>query len=309
MPGRAFKLLRRSWRVLSAAVQAWFTHDAMRLGASVAFYAIFALAPTLLIAVAIAGAAFGEDAARGYIFQELEGLVGREAALGAQALLQSAWREPHGLLATAIAVGTLLVGATGVFVELRNALNAVWEIKPRPTQRAWTPILRARLAAFAMVLALGFLSMVSLLVSAAIAALARLWAGPLETYAILLRLLDTGVSLVFLTAVFGVLLRFLPDEAPPRRAVLVGALASAVLFTVGKNFIGLYLGSAGVTSAYGAAGSFVVLILWVYYSAQLLLFGAELGRAAAPGPTREHGTEDGESTSAAALLSSESGRE
>ncbi len=309
MPGRAFKLLRRSWRVLSAAVQAWLAHDAMRLGASVAFYAIFALAPTLLIAIAIAGAAFGEDAARGYIFRELQGLVGREAAAGAQALLQSAWREPHGLIATALAVGTLLVGATGVFVELRNALNAVWEIKPRPARRAWTPILRARLAAFAMVLALGFLAMVSLLVSAAIAALARLWAGPLETYALLLRLLDTGVSLLFLTAVFGVLLRFLPDEAPPRRAVLLGALASAVLFTVGKNFIGLYLGSAGVTSAYGAAGSFVVLILWVYYSAQLLLFGAELGRAAAPGPTREHGSEAVEATTTARPLSTASGRE
>jgi membrane protein len=287
MAQAVIRLVRRSWRVLRAAAVAWFEHDAMRLGASVAFYAIFALAPTLLIAVSIAGAVFGAEAARGYIFGELEGLVGKEAAAGAQALLRSAWREPNDLFATAVAVGTLLVGATGVFVELRNALNTVWEVQPRPAQTAWTPILRARLAAFAMVLALGFLAMVSLLISAGISAAATLWAGPLEAYAILLRVLDTVVSLALLTAVFGLLLRFLPDEAPPSRAVLVGALTSSVLFAVGKNFIGLYLGSAGVTSAYGAAGSLVVLILWVYYTSQLLLFGAELGRAAAPGPTRE----------------------
>lgn len=270
------------WSILRRAVAAWLAHGAMRLGASIAFYAIFALAPTLLIAVAIAGAAFGEEAARGYIFGELRGLIGPTAAASAQALLKSAWREPHGMLATIFATITLLAGATGVFVELRNALNAVFGVEPVTSGRAWTPVLRARLAAFAMVLALGFLALASLLISAAISALASLWAAPLDGYAILLRIADALLSIGLLTAVFGMLLRFLPDRAPPTRVVWVGATASSLLFVLGKNFIGLYLGNAAVTSTYGAAGSLVVLILWVYYSSQLLLFGAELGRAAEP---------------------------
>lgn len=272
---------RWAWRLLRDAVQGWLAHDGMRLGASIAFYAIFALAPLLLIAVAMAGTVFGEEAARGAIFGQLRDLVGDDAARGAQSLLEAAWREQGGGWKSLIAVGTLLVGATGVFVELRNALDNVWEMEEPKEAPAWTLLVRARLAAFALVLAIGFLAIVSLLLSAGLAAAANWVTRDLEILRVVLRLAETGLSLVVLTAAFALLLRWLPTRRPPRRAVWVGAVASALLFAIGKNFIGLYLGRAGVTSAYGAAGSFVVLILWVYYSAQLLLFGAELGRAAA----------------------------
>ena len=285
---RRARLLRR-WEVLRQVGERWIDHNCLSLGAAIAFYAIFALAPLLLIAISMASAVFGADAARGAIFAQLQGLVGDEAALGAQALLESAWREPHGAWATAVAVVTLLIGATGVFVELRNALNTVWELPEPAEQPAWSLLLRARLAAFALVLAIGFLSIVSLLLSAALSALAGRVTGETEILRLVLSMMETTLSLALLTAAFALLLRWLPAKRPPRVAVWVGAIASAVLFAVGKNFIGLYIGRASVTSAYGAAGSFVVLILWVYYSAQLLLVGAELGRTAA-----EHATPSAE---------------
>lgn len=273
--------LGRLWAVLRDVGEGWVAHDCLRLGASIAFYAIFALAPLLLIAISMASAVFGAEAARGAIFSQLQGLVGDEAALGAQALLESAWREPHGAWATSVAIGTLLIGATGVFVELRNALNTVWDLPEPAEQPAWSLLLRARLAAFALVLAIGFLSIVSLLLSAALAAISGRVTGETEVLRLVLSMTETTLSLAFLTAAFALLLRWLPAKRPPRVAVWVGAAAAAVLFSVGKNFIGVYLGRASITSAYGAAGSFVVLVLWVYYSAQLLLVGAELGRAAA----------------------------
>jgi membrane protein len=273
--------LFRLWDVLREVGERWIAHNCLSLGAAIAFYAIFALAPLLLIAISMASAVFGADAARGAIFTQLQGLVGDEAASGAQALLESAWREPHGTWATTIAVVTLLVGATGVFVELRNALNTVWDLPEPAEQPAWSLLLRARLAAFALVLAIGFLSIVSLLLSAALAALAGRVTGETEVLRLVLSMMETTLSLALLAAAFALLLRWLPAKRPPRVAVWVGAVASAVLFAVGKNFIGLYIGRASITSAYGAAGSFVVLILWVYYSAQLLLVGAELGRTAA----------------------------
>lgn len=273
--------LSRLWPVLREVGERWIAHNCLSLGASIAFYAIFALAPLLLIAISMASAVFGADAARGAIFAQLQGLVGDEAALGAQALLESAWREPHGPWATSIAVGTLLIGATGVFVELRNALNTVWELPESAERAAWSLLLRARVAAFALVLAIGFLSIVSLLLSAALAALGGRVTGETEIFRLVLSMIENTLSMALLTAAFALLLRWLPAKRPPRVAVWVGAVASAVLFSIGKNFIGLYIGRASITSAYGAAGSFVVLILWVYYSAQLLLVGAELGRAAA----------------------------
>jgi len=191
----------------------------------------------------------------------LQSPVGDEAALGAQALLESAWREPHGAWATAGAVVTLLIGATGVFVVLRNALNTVWELPEPAEQPARSLLLRARLAAFALVLGIGFLSIVSLLLSAALAAVSGRVTGETEVLRLVLSMMETTLSLALLTAAFALLLRWLPAKRPPRVAVWVGAIASAVLFAVGKNFIGLYIGRASFTAAYGAAGSFVVLIL------------------------------------------------
>lgn len=277
---RDLRLLPSTRRLLAEAAQGWLAHGCLRLGASIAFYAIFALAPLLLVAIAMATAVFGADAARGAVFGELAGLVGGEAARTAQTLLESAWREDQTLPATLVAIATLLVGATGVFVELRNALDTVWHGAPAKAAAAWTLLLRARLAAFALVLAIGFLAIVSLLLSAALSALAAHFGN--GAGALLLRVLETVASTAVLVLAFALLLRWLPSRRPSARMLWVSAIAAALLFAVGKNFIGMYLGRASFTSAYGAAGSFIVLIMWIYYSAQLLLVGAELGRAAEP---------------------------
>jgi len=270
---------RRGWSLLRDAARRWLDDGGAQLGAAVAFYAVFAMAPLLVVAIAIAGVVFGEDAARGHIVGQIEGLVGSDAAKAIEGLVQSAWRHPHGLVATLLGVGSLLIGATGVFGELRSALNAIGHVKARKSGLG--TLVRARLVAFALVLGFGFLSIASLVLSAATAGLGaylgRRWQNVGEGLAAALALLDVLLSTAVLTLAFAALLRWLPDTPPSWRAARWGALCSALLFAIGKHLIGLYLARAGVASAYGAAGSLVVIMLWVYYSAQILLFGAALG--------------------------------
>jgi membrane protein len=264
-------------RLLRDAALRWLDDGAPQLGAAVAFYAVFAMAPLLVVAIAVAGLVFGEDAARGHIVAQIQGLVGNEAAQAIEALIRSAWRHPHGGWATVLGVATLLIGASGVFAQLRLALNAIGHVK-RPPSMLGT-LVRARLIAFALVLGFGFLAITSLLLSASLAALGaylgQLYAG-LDVF---VALLDVALSTAVLVLAFAGLLRWLPDAPPSRRALWWGALTSALLFAIGKHLIGLYLARAGVASSYGAAGSIVVVMLWVYYSAQILLFGAALGAA------------------------------
>ena len=276
------------------AAQRWIDEGGAQLGAAVAFYAVFAMAPLLVVAIAIAGAVFGEDAARGQIVGELQGLIGSEAAKATQALVQSAWHHPHGPVATLLGVGSLLVGASGVFSELRSALNAIGHVKARGS--SLSTLVRARMVAFALVLGFGFLCVASLVLSAATAALGAYlsdrWQDVGEGVSALLGLLDVSLSTAVLVLAFAALLRWLPDTPPSWRAVRWGALCSALLFAIGKHLIGLYLARAGVASAYGAAGSLVVIMLWVYYSAQILLFGAALGASVdAGGPSRQSATD------------------
>lgn len=252
----------------------WMKEGGPQFGAAIAFYTMFALAPLLVVAIAVAGAVFGADAARGQIVGEIQGLVGHAAAQGIEAMIESAWRHPNGTLATFLGMGTLLIGATGVFTELRLALNAMGQVTPMPS--ALGAFVRVRLTGLALVLGFGFLAIVSLLLSAALAAVNVYLSARDEHLAQLLILLDWTSSIAVLTLAFAALLRWLPDAPPSWRAVWLGALGSAVLFSIGKNLIGLYLARASVASSYGAAGSFVVVMLWVYYSAQLLLFGGAL---------------------------------
>jgi membrane protein len=239
------------------------------------------MAPLLVVAIAIAGSVFGAEAARGHIVGQLQGLIGNEAAKAVEGLIQSAWRHPHGLLATLLGVGSLLIGASGVFAELRNALNAIGHVKARAS--GFGALVRARLVAFALVLGFGFLCIATLVLSAVTAAvgayLGNRWQEVGGELAALLALLDVLLSTAVLVLAFAALLRWLPDTPPSWRAARWGALCSALLFAIGKHLIGLYLARAGVASAYGAAGSLVVVMLWVYYSAQILLFGAALGAA------------------------------
>ncbi|RZI85889.1 MAG: YihY/virulence factor BrkB family protein [Rubrivivax sp.] len=270
------RVLRQPVRILIKGVNRWLDDRGPQMGAAIAFYTMFAVAPLLVVAIAIAGAVFGPEAARGQIVGEIEGLVGEAAARSIEAMIESAWRHPNGLLASCLGVATLLIGATGVFAELRRALNAVAHVPPGRSS-ALSTFVRARLIGFALVLGFGFLAIVSLLLSAVMAALGAYLSSRYTALSELTSLADVAVSTGVLTAAFAALLRWLPERRPSRRAVWAGALSSALMFSLGKQLFGLYLVHASVASSYGAAGSFVVVMMWVYYSAQILLLGGALG--------------------------------
>jgi len=268
--------LREPLQLMVEAGERWLEVSGPQLGASIAFYTMFALAPLLVVTIAIAGAVFGPEAARGQIVGEIDGLVGPIAAKAIEGMIESAWREPGGLQAAIVGTMTLLVGATGAFAELRRTLNLIGKVTPPPS--AIGAFLRVRLTAFALLLGFGFLAIASLLLSAGLAAFSNFMTARYTVLAVVATVFDLAVSVTVLSVAFAALIRWLPDEPPTRRGVWISAIASAILFTVGKSLIGLYLGRASVASSYGAAGSFVVLMLWVYYSSQILLYGAALGR-------------------------------
>jgi len=271
-------------RIFGAATTAWWHDDALRLGASLAYYTLFAIAPILVVATAVAGMVFGAEAVRGEIVAQLDQLMGREGALAVQSLLEGASQRRAGILATVLGSVTFVVAATGAFLELQGALNTIWRVKPRPG-RHLTAFILDRVRSFGLVVAIGFLLMVSLAVTAALGALDE-W---LSTRSASMPYVAAGVSmlvsLVVTTGLFALLFRFLPDVRLRWRDVTTGALVTAVLFSIGQQLIGLYLGQSSMASSYGAAGSVMILLLWVYYSCQILLFGAEFTRAY----TQRHG--------------------
>ena len=264
-------------RLFRGAVWAWWEDNALRLGASLAYYTLFAIAPVLLVAIAIAGLAFGPEAVRGEIVGQLDTLVGRDGAVAVQSMLEGASRRQSGWLATIIGSITFIFAATGAFLELQTVLNTIWRVKPNPNANI-TAFVRDRVRSFGLVLAIGFLLLVSLALSAGLAA-ANAW---LDRHApgvpLLWQTLNAIVSLAIITTLFAMLYRFLPDVELLWSDVITGAFVTAVLFTFGKQAIGLYLGQSSTASSYGAAGSVIVLLLWVYYSTQILLLGAEFTR-------------------------------
>jgi membrane protein len=264
--------------ILGTALRAWWDDDAPRLGASLAYYTLFAIAPVLLVATAIAGMVFGAEAVRGEIVGQLDQLVGREGAEAVQSLLEGASQRRAGIIATVVGGIAFVVAASGAFLELQAALNTIWRVKPNPGVHLKAFVFD-RLRSFGLVVAIGFLLMVSLAVTAALAALG----GWLSSRAPSIPLVWSGVtvlvSLIVIMALFALLYRVLPDVHLRWRDVTTGAFVTAVLFTIGQQVIGLYLGQSSVASSYGAAGSVMILLLWVYYSCQILLLGAEFTRA------------------------------
>ena len=254
---------------------AWVDDYAPSMGAALAYYTLFSLAPLLLIAVSIAGLVFGADAARGEIFGQLQDVVGDEGAAAAQALLQSLNRPAQGLVGTLVGLATLLVGAASVFGELQNSLDRIWRAPPRGGGVGVWSLLRARLLTFGMVLGIGFLLVVSLLASAAIAAFGKRYANAFGGWAIVAEALNFVLSFAVTTALFAMIYKILPRVRIGWRDVWIGAAVTALLFSLGKSLIGLYLGRSGVASGFGAAGSLILVILWTYYSAQVFLLGAE----------------------------------
>jgi membrane protein len=263
--------------LLKEAFNEWSNDKAVKLGAALAYYTVFSLPPLLFIAVAVAGLVYGNDAAQGRLVEQFQGLVGADGARIIQTMIQKASGTGKGIAATAVGLLFLLLGAGGVFGELQDSLNTVWglRLKPGGTIRS---ILRTRLLSFAMVVSIGFILLVSLVVSAALSALSayldRLWPGP-PLVGYLLQALNLIVSFGITTLLFALIYRVLPDARIAWRDVWLGAAFTALLFTVGKFLIGLYLGRSTIGSTYGAAGSLIVLLLWIYYSAQILFFGAE----------------------------------
>lgn len=264
--------------VMKDALTGWWNDDIPHLGAAISYYTIFALAPILIVAIAIAGFAFGADAVRGEIVGQIEGLVGHSGAVAVQAMLEGASKHSSGIFATAVGLVTLFLGATGLFLELQTALNLIWRVKPRADAGVRGMLLQ-RFISFGLVIGVGFLLLVSLVVSAALAALDKYFGNAFPGYVVLGQALNVIVSLAVVTLLFAMVYKTLPDVKLRWSDVWAGAIVTAGLFTVGKSLIGLYLGTSSTASSYGAAGSVVVLLLWVYYSSQIVLLGAEFTRA------------------------------
>jgi membrane protein len=266
-------MLKRITGVVKESIYAFIDDDALSHGAAIAYYTTFSLAPVLLIAIAVAGLAFGQEAAQGAIVGQLSGLMGQQSAEALQSMLKSAAGARSSTLATAIGVVTLLVTATGVFSEIQSSLNAIWRAAPR--RSAVSRLIRARLISLGLILALGFLLTVSLAVSAALTALGTYLNGIFPAIRVLLHIANFLISFALLALLFAAIYKFLPDTSIAWRDVSMGAVVTALLFTVGKSLIGLYIGSSQVATSYGAAGALIVILLWVYYSAEIFLFGAE----------------------------------
>jgi len=262
-----------AWKLLKDTVMAFIDDEALSKGAAIAFYTVTSIAPILLIVIAIAGLAFGHDAAQNAITAQLSGLMGRQTAEVLQTAVASASGKSSGIWATIIGIVMLIVTASGVFGEMQSALNAIWKAKPKGT--TVSRLIRARAASLGLVGALGFLLMVSLVVSAAIAALGNWWGSWFDSREALLQTVNFLVSFALITVLFALMYKFMPRVHVKWHDVWLGAAVTAALFVLGKLLIGIYLGKSGVASGFGAAASLVILLLWIYYSAQIFLFGAE----------------------------------
>jgi membrane protein len=274
------------WSLLKETGTSWLAHKDARLGAALAYYSIFSIGPLILIAIAVAGLVFGQDAVRGEVSRQVEGLLGPIGAQAVESMLADASRPRDGLFATAFGIAALLFAAVGVVVQLKDALNTVWDVKP--VQSGGWSFFRSYLVSLAAVLSLGFLLLVSLLVSAFLAAASRYLPSALPE--ILLQAVTSLVSLAFIAVLFGMMFKWLPDTYVAWKDVWAGAIMTAGLFEAGKFLIGIYIGKQGLDSTFGAAASLVVLLVWVYYSSQIVLgnvpVAVEVGREALPTMSR-----------------------
>jgi membrane protein len=260
--------------------------NALSRGAAIAYYTVFSIAPMLVIVVAIAGLAFGQEAAEGALVGQLRGMMGDQAAEFLQTALSSASNHQSGIIATIIGFATLLITATGVFGEMQASLNAIWKVEP-PT--GLTSLLKTRALSLGLVAALGFLLLTSLVASAAITALGHVMDRFLPDASLILQAINFVVSLAMISVLFGAIYKILPDTHLAWRDVMVGAVVTALLFTIGKTAIGLYIGSSSIATSYGAAGALVIVLLWIYYSSQIFLLGAEFTKSYAARHGSTHG--------------------
>jgi membrane protein len=261
--------------LLKAAAVNWVHDYAQSMGAALAFYTMFSVAPLLLLVTSIAGLVFSEESARGEIFAQMQSMLGTQGALAVQGLLESVRRPAGSVLAAVFGSIFLFIGATSVFAELQDAFDRIWRVPARAGSSGLWRLVRARLLSFGMILGIGFILMVSLAFSAAVAALSRWWDPLFDGWATVAYTINLALSLVLSTAVFAMIYKSMPQVRIDWRDVWIGAVVTSLLFITGKFLIGVYLGRSAISSRFGAAGSLVVVLLWVYYSAQVFLFGAE----------------------------------
>jgi membrane protein len=270
-------MLRKYFALVRATVTGFIADDALSRGAAIAYYTVTSMAPVLLIVIAIAGLVFGTEAAQGAIVEQLSGMMGAQSAQMVQSMIQSAGNRGAGTVATIVGIVALLITASGVFGEMQAALNVIWKAEPK--EGTVSRLVRARLASLGLVVTLGFLLMVSLVVSAALKALDTWLNGIMPGLHLIFQALGFLVSLLIIAVLFGAVYKVLPDKKLTWRDVAVGAISTAILFTIGKFLISLYIGSSAVASSYGAAGALIVILIWIYYSAQIFLLGAEFTKA------------------------------
>lgn len=266
--------VKEGWNLAKGAVASWREDYASSMGAALSYYTLFSIAPLLLIVIAVAGFAFGEEAARGEIVAQLGGLMGADAAKAIENLIVSVDKPGKGLLSTIIGVLVLFIGATTVFGELQDALDRIWRAPAREPSGLWG-LIRARVLSFGLILAVGFLLIASLVFSAALSALGKWWAPFFGAWGVLLQGVNFAASFGLITVMFALIYKIMPRVRIEWHDVWIGAAVTALLFTIGKFLIGLYIGKSSVASGFGAAGSLVVVLIWVYYSAQIFLLGAE----------------------------------
>jgi membrane protein len=269
--------LRSIWGLLKETFEEWQRDKVEQMAAALAYYTLFSIAPLLVIAVAVAGAVFGEEAARGEVVTQIQGLLGKAGAEVVQTALANTQNPQagNGIIATIISTLALLFGASGVFIQLQDSLNAVWNVEPSTQSGGVKAVVRKRIFSFAMVITIGFILMVSLIVSAGLSALSTYTNQLVPALESFWKLFNLGISLGVFTLLFALIYKYLPDINIAWRDVLVGAFFTAILFSIGKELLGSYLGNGSFGSAYGAAGSVVTVLAWIYYSVQIMLFGAE----------------------------------
>lgn len=266
---------RNLWSLCTESIRRWNDDYAQSMGAALAYYAMFSIAPLLLIVISLTGIFFGSEAIRGEIFSQLRGLMGDDGALAVQQLLESVSQPEKSLLATLIGAIVLTIGATTVFGELQDDLDRIWKVPVREKEAGLWRLIRNRILSFGMILGIGFLLLVSLIFNAVLAALSKWWAPIFGEWATVASISNFIISFLMVTAMFALIYKFMPRARILWSDVIVGSLVTALLFTIGKTLIGIYLGESGVASGYGTAGSLIALLIWVYYSAQIFLLGAE----------------------------------
>ncbi len=260
--------------LLWKALNRWIDDEASMMGAALAYYTIFSIAPLILIAIGIAGLIFGDDAARGEAFYNIRRFIGDDGGKAIEEMLKQTWRSGNDLWATILGVITLLIGSSTVFVSLQASFNRIWRV-PLEVSAGWRGFLRDRLISFAMVLTIGFLLLTSLVLSAVLSAAGKFLTDGLPGGEAIWQMLNWAISFSFVALLFATIYRYLPDARTPWRPVITAGFVASALFSVGQLAIGLYLGKTSVASTFGAAGSVIILLIWTYYSAQILLFGAE----------------------------------